>query len=60
MASWWNVLHPQHVSMDLRMVTWVVMGALDVMALSAVAGRRTVSLMGCVVWKSCREQETYK
>lgn len=40
--------------MVIRMVTWVVMGALDVTALSAVAGRRTVSLMGCVVWKSCR------
>jgi hypothetical protein len=34
-------------------ITWVVMGALEVTALSAVAGSRTVSLMGFVVWKSC-------
>jgi hypothetical protein len=31
----------------------VVMGALEVTALSAVAGSRTVSLMGFVDWKSC-------
>ena len=48
------------VSRELALFTWVVMGALDVTAFSAVAGRRTVSLMGCVVWKSCRVQVAYK